>query len=930
MTRASDRPVRALFLMSHAGYTRNFESTIRGLADRGHATTIAVDRVKGGAGSDTSSLLDAVVREYAEVSSVQTPRITAEAQEWLDLARGARLGLDCLRYLEPPFHETPKLTARAFKRLQGPLRLAVERARTSPASYRESLRRALSAVHDGIPPLPLYVDFVRDQRPDVVLLTPLLELGSNQHEQMRAARALGVPVVLLVHSWDNLTTKGFVRLAPDLVAVWNDAQRREAVELHGIDPARVIVTGAPAWDHWFDWQPSTTREEFCAKLGLDSGVPFVVYLGSSAFIAPAEADAVLEWVQGIREATIPELRDVGIVVRPHPTNPVLGEEPAQRALEARDDVVLYPRDGQNPTDRESRQDYFDSLFHSAAVVGVNTSAFLESAIVGHPAHTILSPDYRETQKGTVHFRHLTDDADGLLHVAVSARQHAEQLHASISGAPEAAARSRHFVEVFIRPAGRDVAATPALLEAIEQTARTPGWPVRSRGTSRAAAWAVHQAMRGAARAPQPPVERVRAAGRTAREMFKIAPDPTRKLAAAPAAPSKPAAAKKPSRAESVPTLPPSAPASTPAPAPPPGTLAAHRWSRQAADDAVRADVPEWTNEKIDRAEDTARARLLELADSGDPVIAGPWTGEVGYELLYWIPMLRWAVRVEPRLADRLHVVSRGGAGSWYADLGARYADVLELSERDEYLERRTPQKQRRETRYDAELLVRAREHFGLDSAVGLHPSVLFRLYFGGVKPDPMVYARTVRSDDVRARGWTSEYAPLSREAAERPAWLPDRFLAVRFYHRKSFPEDPRVTRFVADVVAALVDVTEVVLLDSGARLDEHTDVVVAGARAHRMSDHVAPRRNLAQQTDVIAHADGFVGTYGGLAYLPPMLGLPSLTFSSTIEGLQPWHDALATRLFDAEPWGAYRHHHIDELSSERIEKFSVPEAARVR
>ena len=47
-----------------------------------------------------------------------------------------------------------------------------------------------------------------------------------------------------------------------------------------------------------------------------------------------------------------------------------------------------------------------------------------------------------------------------------------------------------------------------------------------------------------------------------------------------------------------------------------------------------------------------------------PLIVGPWTGEVGYELLYWIPFVRWALtacRVSP---ERVIVVSRGGTASW--------------------------------------------------------------------------------------------------------------------------------------------------------------------------------------------------------------------------------------------------------------------------
>ncbi len=55
-------------------------------------------------------------------------------------------------------------------------------------------------------------------------------------------------------------------------------------------------------------------------------------------------------------------------------------------------------------------------------------------------------------------------------------------------------------------------------------------------------------------------------------------------------------------------------------------------------------------------------------DTDRPIVVGPWCGEVGFELLYWIPFVRWLVdraRIEGR---RLVVVTRGGADVWYRDL----------------------------------------------------------------------------------------------------------------------------------------------------------------------------------------------------------------------------------------------------------------------
>jgi hypothetical protein len=73
------------------------------------------------------------------------------------------------------------------------------------------------------------------------------------------------------------------------------------------------------------------------------------------------------------------------------------------------DVVLW---GSSPVDEESGADDFDSMFHATAVVGLNTSALVESAIVDRPVFTILLPEFRESQEGTFHFHYLLDAAHG--------------------------------------------------------------------------------------------------------------------------------------------------------------------------------------------------------------------------------------------------------------------------------------------------------------------------------------------------------------------------------------------------------------------------------------------------------------------------------------------------------------------------------------
>ena len=106
-----------------------------------------------------------------------------------------------------------------------------------------------------IPSATVLEEFLKAEQPDLVLVSPLVNLGSYQADFVKSAKALHIPVVYPVFSWDNLSTKGLIHVEPDGVIVWNERQRTEAVEMHGVPPDRVVVTGAPRFDEFFAMSP---------------------------------------------------------------------------------------------------------------------------------------------------------------------------------------------------------------------------------------------------------------------------------------------------------------------------------------------------------------------------------------------------------------------------------------------------------------------------------------------------------------------------------------------------------------------------------------------------------------------------------------------------------------------------------------------------
>ena len=255
-----------------------------------------------------------------------------------------------------------------------------------------------------------------------------------------------------------------------------------------------------------------------------------------------------------------------------------------------------------------------------------------------------------------------------------------------------------------------------------------------------------------------------------------------------------------------------------------------------------------------------------VVNSGRTIVAGPWLSEVGFEALYWIPFLRWvkaAFRLDPA---RVVAVSRGGTRSWYEGVAARYVETWEHIDPLEFARRtseRGATKQLEISQFDLEVVSMVERVLGERAAV-LHPSLMYRLFslfWSGQRPMSFLDAHT-------------RYEPIAAPALREQGHLPREYVAVKFYAARSLPDTPDVRRMLAWFVERLAERTNVVLLDTGLVLDEHSDYPFGtSSRIITAKPWMTAADNLGVQTQIIAGAQSFVGTCGSLAWLAPMLGV---------------------------------------------------------
>lgn len=332
---------------------------------------------------------------------------------------------------------------------------------------RTSFQTRLRSLERTIPVDGRIKRWLKTQAPDIVILSPLINPASVEADYLQASLALGTPSVYALYSWDNLTSKGTFHSIPDRSLVWSRSLALDLTKWHNIPPQKILVTGAPRFDPWFEGKLDLDRNEFCKLAGLDPQKPFILYVCSTFLVDSnynkevSEAAIISEMSNALKQC--PETQGIQVLVRPHPTN---SRSVIESIITLNDPCIhVYPLRGEFPDTDERRRVLYNSIYHSQAVTGVNTTAFLEAAILDKPCITIMAQRFEQTQM-LPHFHHLAD-AD-FLDTASGAQNVPLILMQLIDGRDERAENRRRFVNEFIRPHGMKKNAADAYADAIEK------------------------------------------------------------------------------------------------------------------------------------------------------------------------------------------------------------------------------------------------------------------------------------------------------------------------------------------------------------------------------------------------------------------------------------------------------------------------------
>lgn len=101
----------------------------------------------------------------------------------------------------------------------------------------------------------------------------------------------GVPVILLVHSWDNIASRAYLNVKPNRILVWNDEMKIQANRFMDIKPEYISVVGVPHFE-LYRITITKSKERFKEHYGIAGENFIITYICNSIFGVPDEPEFI--------------------------------------------------------------------------------------------------------------------------------------------------------------------------------------------------------------------------------------------------------------------------------------------------------------------------------------------------------------------------------------------------------------------------------------------------------------------------------------------------------------------------------------------------------------------------------------------------------------------------------------------------------------
>lgn len=171
------------------------------------------------------------------------------------------------------------------------------------------------------------LDLLRDKKVELVFLTH--GYVDAEIELALAAKFLNIPVVNMIHSWDNITSKSGMRQLTSLnvgqrwmpehvdrAIVWNEIMAQELVDLYGYPREKIFLSGIPQFDVYVQKEKFQKRSDFFASIGGDPNKALLLYMAASPSLFHDQLTILRDLIQAIQYGRLG--RPTQLLIRFHP------------------------------------------------------------------------------------------------------------------------------------------------------------------------------------------------------------------------------------------------------------------------------------------------------------------------------------------------------------------------------------------------------------------------------------------------------------------------------------------------------------------------------------------------------------------------------------------------------------------------------------
>ena len=127
-------------------------------------------------------------------------------------------------------------------------------------------------------------------KPDLIFATHIVT--KDEFDYIATAKIKKIPVLGMIKSFDNLTSKGFIPIAPDFAFLWNDIMKEELVKIYNYEKKKAFVTGIPHFDI-YQKKPIISREKFSKKFNFCPKKYIILFATNHLSLSPDDNDNIV-------------------------------------------------------------------------------------------------------------------------------------------------------------------------------------------------------------------------------------------------------------------------------------------------------------------------------------------------------------------------------------------------------------------------------------------------------------------------------------------------------------------------------------------------------------------------------------------------------------------------------------------------------------